>query len=335
GCPAADPSAVGALLDELAHARLSLSSDLGLLAAAVELGAHDVAVDVVEGTRNDLAAFTARITSPSLTGTAAHSGDQPSSSSRADRPAAVPAADTARLAPLHPRRRALRAALPVAPALAAAALIGVLAGVLPAGPSTAPPTGTPDMTAAASSYAELFRLHERGATSETLVQAAHGLHAEVARVMALAATDPAAAEQALRLLAQEVASVGDDDQRAELRSVLALSRRLLAELTEQVGTGALPAPVDAALPERLPAPEPQPAPSAPNGATPAPAGEVPSSAPDAPGSPSTPLPAGPRPTPSGTGAPHPSEPPSPLLLPPGSTKGAGPVLPAGGPDLSG
>jgi hypothetical protein len=200
------------LLDDLTRTRLGLSADLGVLASAVELRAFDVADEVVDGTRADLQALADRL------------------AERADA-----SGDPCPVVPLRrPRRRVLRAALPAAPALAAAAaLVGVLAGLTPA-PRPAEPTGPVQVDAAAASYAELYRLHERGVGGQALQDAARALHAEVARVMALAASDPAAAEAALRELLGAVTAVADEDLRADLRSVLAESQRLLAALEAAV-----------------------------------------------------------------------------------------------------
>jgi hypothetical protein len=295
-----DAATVGALLDDLSELRLGLSTDMGLLASAVEMQAYDIAGEVVDGGREDLGAFASRA--------------------------------TARLRPdpaggaIPPRRRSrlLRSALPIAPALAAAAaLVGVLAGLAPT--SSTPPAGPTSLDAAAASYAELYRLHERGAAESTLRRAAHGLHAEVARVMALAASDPAAAEQALRLLATEVTVVEDDDQRADLRSVLAESQRLLAVLEAAVaGVSAVSeGDVGQGPAQVVPTPHllPTPAPSTGRSELPEPEPRSPAPTPSEEPSPSD-QPA-PEPTPSPT-----SSPTGPGLFPPdGVTAGTGSVVP--------
>jgi hypothetical protein len=238
-----DLRTLDSLLGQIGELRLSLAADMGLLASAVELEAYDIATEVVDGERDDLAAFAGRTT------------------------ATLAAAAATGPAARRPWTRSLRAAVPLTPALAAAAaLIGVLAGVVPT-PVVPPSDRTPATSAAASSYAELHRLQAHGASARALRQAAHGLHAEVARVMALAGEDPAAAEVALRLLAREVTGLDDDEQRADLRSVLAESQRLIAALQSAV-TGVragLPAPeaVGIAVPVRDVAATPLPAPSAP------------------------------------------------------------------------
>ncbi|HWG93776.1 MAG TPA: hypothetical protein VNU66_06075 [Mycobacteriales bacterium] len=303
---------IGALLDELARARLGLSADLGVLASAVELGAYDVAEEVVDGTRDDLRVLGARL-----------AASVP--------PAPAPAAPPPAVSLGRSRRRALRAALPAAPALAAAAaLIGVLAGLTPA-PRPAP-AGPVQVDAAAASYAELYRLHERGGGEAALRDAAHELHAEVARVMALAASDPAAAEAALRELLGAVGAVPDAGARADLRSVLAESQRLLAALEAAVGSttaavedARLPKPqpeVRPPLEEALrPAARPAPTPPAPGARQPGASSSTPSAAPST--TPSTaPAPsAEAQPTPTRSAEPRPTSPP---LFP---TQGSSGLLP--------
>lgn len=309
--PAAGPDAatLGALLDDLSELRLGLAADMGLLASAVEMRAYDIAAEVVDGGRDDLGAFASR--------SGALLRPEPSAD-----PTAPSVADPV-AAPARRRSWLLRAALPAAPALAAAAaLVGVLAGLAPS--TGTPPSGPSSLDAAAASYAQLYRLHERGASESALRDAAHDLHAEVARVMALATTDPAAAEQALRLLATEVTVVEDDDQRADLRSVLAESQRLIAVLEAAVSAvSAVPGEeASRVLDGVAPTPLPQPVPT-PEGSS------GPSTSPE-------PEPRQPAPTPGGespsdeepTGSPSPTPAPTPGLFPPGGvTAGTGSVLP--------
>jgi hypothetical protein len=55
-----DAAALGALLDDLRRLRLGLTADMGVLAASVELRAFAIAREVVDGERQDLAAFADR-----------------------------------------------------------------------------------------------------------------------------------------------------------------------------------------------------------------------------------------------------------------------------------
>jgi hypothetical protein len=202
------------------------------------------------------------------------------------------------------RRSRARGLLPAGPALAAAALVGVLLGLTPVAATTAP-RSTPT-AAAAATYAELYRLHERGAPAPALRAAALELHDHVERLVEVAPEDPAAAEQALRLLALEVAVLDGSEHRAELLDALVETQRLLAELQAAVGVSTppaglpaleVPAPAAAALPA-VPAVERSAAPrsSEPDaGSTPAPRSE-----PSAPSSSQSPPPGTQEPAPSAT-----------------------------------
>lgn len=220
--PGPDPVQMGALLDEIGALRLSLSVDMDVLASAVELRAYDVAAEVVDGDRADLAAFRDRASArlSSVTGTPAP-------------PAPV-------------RRgvvRVLRAALPAAPALAAAAaLVGVLAGLAPG-----PRTTTPDSFGPASAgFAELFGLQDASATVSGQ-DAAAALREELVRVMALAMHDPQAAARALAPLSARVEQVEDEGERAALRDALAEVAQLLAALDARLDLGTVTAAVDDAV----------------------------------------------------------------------------------------
>lgn len=220
--PGPDPVQMGALLDDIGALRLSLSVDMDVLASAVELRAYDVAAEVVDGDRADLAAFRDR------------------ASARLSSVAGTPAP------PAPVRRgvvRVLRAALPAAPALAAAAaLVGVLAGLAP-GPRTA----TPDSFGPASAgFAELFGLQDASTTASGQ-DAAAALREELVRVMALAMHDPQAAARALAPLSARVEQVEDEGERAALRDALAEVARLLAALDARLELGTVTAAVDDAV----------------------------------------------------------------------------------------
>lgn len=246
-----------ALLADIDELRLMLSADLGLAASAVEVGAYDIAVDVLDGDRHDLAEFTERSVAR-LTGGAPDESAQPAD--EATVPVAFgmdvgaegePEADPA------PAAHRLRRMLPVAPALAAAAaVIGLLAGVVPNPTTGSPGAATPMTNAAAASYAQLFRLHESGAPADRLRAAHRALHVEVARIAATAADDPQAAAQALRLLELEVQVLDSSEHRAELSDAMEESRRLVAVLRAMVSRSPL-ADLLADLPTT---PEPEPAP---------------------------------------------------------------------------
>ncbi|MFP5220176.1 MAG: hypothetical protein ACLGIG_10655 [Actinomycetes bacterium] len=227
-----DAVQLGALLDDIGSLRLSLSVDMDVLASAVDLRAYEVASEVVDGERADLAAFV-------------------------DRAAARLASHDACQAPPAPVRRGvvrvLRAALPAAPALAAAAaLIGVLAGLAPG-----PRTTAPDPFAASNAgFADLFGVEPTTSTAER--DAAEALREEVVRVMALAMHDPRAAAEALQSLSARVEQVEDDAEREALRDALAEVARLLASLEAALGAGA--DTVDAVAPDLRQGPRPLPLP---------------------------------------------------------------------------
>lgn len=244
-----------ALLEEIDAVRLGLVADLGLVASALDAEVPEIARDVLAGAQHDLARFALRA---ELTLRDAADAEPP----------AVALAPSA-LRPRRGRRLAL-----LAPALtAAAALVGLLAGVVP---STGPAVPERSIaTSAAASYAELYRLHELGASAPRLARAARQLHAEVARLVAVAGDDPAATRQALRLLELQVRVL--QDHGGSLAAELAESRRLLETLrsaalrTTAVSLLAdLPAPTtpdDLRLPTTaaaaVPAPDQQTIPAAP------------------------------------------------------------------------
>lgn len=242
---AAQPAELEALLAELDSLRLSLSSDLGLVAAALDADAPDVARDVLVGSREDLAVFGLRA-DLALQGAPAGPDDAP----------APP--------PRNPRRARRLAVL--APTLtAAAALVGLLSGVVPANAPAAPERSV--VLDAAASYAELFRLHESGAPAERLALVARQLHAEVARLVALAGDDPAAARQALRLLELELQLLAGPQHRGALDAELAESQRLVQALRSAVLATPAAALADPTLADTalapLPAPVPTPGPTRP------------------------------------------------------------------------
>ncbi|HWH29951.1 MAG TPA: hypothetical protein VNU26_13515 [Mycobacteriales bacterium] len=279
GAPAAgcapDPVQMGALLDDIGALRLSLSVDMDVLASAVDLRAYDVAAEVVDGERADLAAFS-------------------------DRASARLSADAARDAPPAPVGggvvRVLRAALPAAPALAAAAaLIGVLAGLAPGPRGTAPDP----FVGSNAGFAELFGISEATAL-EAERDAAEALRQEVVRLMALVMHDPPAAAQALESLRSRVEQVQDDDERAALSEALAEVARLLASLDVRLDATVVTdvvADAGAVREGRVPLPAPSAAPARSDGGTERSAGDDPST-----GQPSA------DPSPAASPAPAPSSP---------------------------
>lgn len=324
-CPYSRAPEISALLADLDTLRLGLSTDLGMAASAVEAGVYDVARDVVDGGRHDLAAFAAR----------------------AERHLRVPEADVGDaglVLPLAPRRRGRRLAV-LGPALtAAAAVVGLLTGVVPNDSGSAGPRPSV-MSEAAASYAELWRLHEQGAPPAQLREVARQLHAEMARLVAVASADPATAAQALRLLELEVRVLGDPQHGGALDAELAESQRLVAALRRAAlaaGAGdlltSLPQPDElpsVPLPQAVPEAAPEAAPSAPEprrddtgpaGTAVAPPAQAPALKPPA----LTPTAAKRSPEPAASSEPEPEPMATPASPPPGSwfpTSGTGSVLP--------
>lgn len=241
---------LSALLADLQELRLVLSADLGLAASALEVGALDIAAEMVAGGQDDLRHYAGRA-AQHLQPEGGASADEPVLAPRALSVVAdEPGADEAQV----PRRSRRSRLMPLAPALAAAAaLVGVLAGISPGAPAATP--DRTQTTAAAATYAELWRLHEQGASARALRAAALELHEQVERLVRVAPQDPAAAEEALRLLELEAAVLDDSEHRDELLDALAETQRLAAALraaVEGLTADVVPAPDVAPLPRPTP-----------------------------------------------------------------------------------
>jgi hypothetical protein len=270
---------LSALLGDIDALRLTLQTDLTLAAAALEAGATGLAGELVGGDLTEVRAF----------GERAAGRLSALESARDD---AVPAA-----APL-PRRRILSAAPLMA---AAAALIGFVAFVPDRGVPSTPQTS---MTSAAMAGYELSRLAQSGAPDEELALAAEELNDELAELIAQAATDPAAAQQALMLLEATTEVLSRQGDSGVLRSVMAETQLLRARLREALPvtrparSAVRKAPSESVLPlvkaqpeksreaqtsstksSPTPKPSPTPSPSASPTSDPAPAAPAPGSSP--------------------------------------------------------
>ncbi len=164
---------------------------------------------------------------------------------RAPAPAPVPV--PVPVAIPRPRRRLV----PAAPLIAAAALLALDSGVLPHHVALGGTTGAPALSAAAmSSYERLATLARDGGSAAQLRAAAGALHDELAPLVAWAASDPAAAEQALALLGSEQDLLRGSGHRRELLGVLLqaqqLAQRLAAALAPPPPRRAIPAAAPAA-----------------------------------------------------------------------------------------
>lgn len=277
----ADLSALIADIDAL---RLTLQTDLTLAAAALEAGAEGLAGELVDSDLGEVRAFGARAADRL---THLETG--------ADEPEDLPSEGAP---PLRRRRR--RRILSAAPLMAAAAALVGFVAVVPERGSPAPAT---TISSAVLAGYELNRLAQSGATDEELRLAAEELNAELARLIALADDDPAAAQQALMLLETSTAVLSSQGDSDVLRGVMAETRALRERLRRAL-------PVVAARPtrpqrivdqpekERSSSPEPTATPTA-----------APSSNPTAAAAPASPAPA---PTPASEPSPAPSQD-SPLL----------------------
>jgi hypothetical protein len=198
---------ISELLGEIDALRTSLSTDLSLAAAALEAGADGLAAELVDGDLAALHAFEASAL-----------GHLQSLDTALPDQAAAP-----------PVRRMHRRMLPAAPVLAAAAaLIGVLGGV---GTGSGPASPAPAMTSAAAASWELNRLADEGAPAGELREAAEELNDRLAALVAVADSDPAAAQQALLLLRDTTQVLSSAGQPGELAAVLRETRALVAQLT--------------------------------------------------------------------------------------------------------
>lgn len=224
--------ALDALLREVDSLRLSLETDLTLAAAAVEGGAPQIAVDIIDSERAGLRAFESRALD--------HLSDL-----------AHPAQDE-----VATRRWWTR--IPAAPFVAAAAVVGFLVGVVPhTGIAT---TGqlSASPASASQSLATLTRLAADGQTSQVR-DAAATLHSQLMVLIGQAGSDPNAARQGLLLLASERAVITQSGDSQALRDVLAASTSLSNQILN-----ALPANVRTFAPTPPPvvvvaAPSPSPA----------------------------------------------------------------------------
>lgn len=208
---------LSALLGDIDALRLTLQTDLTLAAAALEADAAGLAVELVDSDLAELRAFGDRA-ADRLVGL--HAGE-----AHTDAEVELPVDEVP--APVGlPRRRVLSAAPLMA---AAAALIGFVAFVPDRGGLQSPET---TMTSAAMAGWELNRLAREGAPDEALRLAAMELNEELAELIAQAATDPAAAQQALMLLDSTTQVLAGQDDSGVLRDVLAEARALRERLRE-------------------------------------------------------------------------------------------------------
>jgi hypothetical protein len=224
--------ALDALLREVDSLRLSLETDLTLAAAAVEGGAPQIAVDIIDSERAGLRAFESRALD--------HLSDL-----------AHPAQD-------EPVTRRWWTRIPAAPFVAAAAVVGFLVGVVPHTGIATPGQLSASPASASQSLATLTRLAADGQTSQVR-DAAATLHSQLMVLIGQAGSDPNAARQGLLLLASERAVITQSGDSQALRDVLAastsLSNQILNALPANVRTFA-PTPPPVVVVVAAPSPSP-------------------------------------------------------------------------------
>ncbi|MCU1674253.1 MAG: hypothetical protein JWN77_2366 [Frankiales bacterium] len=267
-----------ALLREVDDLRCTLRRDFSLAATAADAGEDELAGWLLLGEDGEVRSFEERAL--------AHLHELEA------RQEPLPA--------VEPRTKRRVRMLPAAPLVAAcAALFGFLGGGLPGisdSSSTLPQTSNVSMDA----YARVADLATSGASDHSISEAAAAFHAEIAPLVAVGASNPAAVEKAIALLRSErvvIASSGPDSPalRAVLRQADLLVARLQASLPrkavrrpvvvvpvapEQEGSARRSSPAakatpaakasPAASPSGSPSPKPSPKPSSSPAASPQP-----------------------------------------------------------------
>lgn len=216
--PRVDPPRVDSLSELLAHLdalRTGLSTDLTLAAAALEAGAEELALDLVDDDVDSLADFRTRALA---------------SLSALDAQAHTPTAKEPTTDSLVPARVAVlpRSRTWAAPAVAAAAVAILVVALLGVATRTTAPEQVVTNPVAASST--LDRLAGSGASAGQLRAAAQELNLALSQMVADSGDDPQATQLALSMLAHSRALLGSSDQRGALGDVLAQSAELERQL---------------------------------------------------------------------------------------------------------
>ena len=241
------------LLRDVSNLRLTFDADLAVAAAAADEQAFDIVRDVVAGEQEELRSTTSRILArlslAPLDSTGAE--HKPEVDSRTPlpfllglpaNPDVLPHSGEPRTAG---RRRIVRMLVPAAPLLAgAAAALALLGG--PIGSSAGRVSDQP----VAQQLQQFGLLASSNPSSAQLIAAATKLHNSIAPLIAAAASDPAAAAQALQLLATEQ-SILQNDQPAGMGVVLAQVHLLTAHLEADVARmhGVVSSPSSAPSPD--------------------------------------------------------------------------------------
>jgi hypothetical protein len=185
----ADQTPLDAIIRDMRELRLTLASDLSTAAGATEDGAYDVAGDIVDGDRADVARF-ARLIDERLR--------------RVER---FPTAPAPRPTSSPAWRRRIAVALPIAPVVGALALSAAAAtGALPLpGQSHSP---APAVNALAngrlpSSFTQLVKVVHNDPSASQVIAAATKLHRQLTQLIARSSNDPQSVAEVAQLLQLE------------------------------------------------------------------------------------------------------------------------------------
>jgi hypothetical protein len=268
--------ALDALLGEVRDLRMTFVTDLSTAAGAVEAGAPEIAADILDADRDELARFF-RVADERLR--------ELERAAHREVPANVVPMPTR--SPSRTRRR-VAVALPAIPLVGALTMAAAAAaGVLPV-PGTSTSTGTSHHgTSATAAESNALRQFESVVNSDPSAQqviaAADKLHRQIVALMATSKGDPAQANAIARLLQAEQ----DLLLRAQppgAQTVLAATNSLITQLKGHVKTVtpvvAAPKPADVApKPSPSPSKTAKPSPTPTHSSSPSPSSPSPSSSP--------------------------------------------------------
>lgn len=209
--------ALDALLREVDDLRLTLETDLTLVAAAVEAGGASTAAEIIDGDLSALHAF-----EQSALGHLAELSTAPA---------------------MGASRQRNWARVSAAPFVAAAAVVGMLLGVIPNVGGTDSGRSEVSSMAAQSSLNQLTTLAAQGRTSEVRV-AAQTLYAQISELMEQSPNNAQTAQQALLLLSYARDAIVQSGDGVALRDVLLQSASLTAKIRN-----ALPASLRTNIPK--------------------------------------------------------------------------------------
>jgi len=229
--PPGDPL-VG-LLEEMHDLRMTLAADLSVAAGAADAGANEVARDIIEADREELARF-ARVANISL--------------ERLERPRPAPE-------PRPAWRRRVAVALPVVPVVGAMALSAAAAtGVLPV-PGATHQTKTPvvraDDRSPVTTFQQLVDVLDSDPSASQVIAAASKLHKQLRDLIATSPNDPNKAAEIAQLLRMEQ-SLLMRTQPPGASVVLNATRKLAARLVTVTPTGKNPTAVPTLVPSNPP-----------------------------------------------------------------------------------